>query len=102
MKSAADFLKRAHVRRTLGFAAGPGGLVEVTGHVNDAYRAAAAGEPDAARRGLAEERVRVLKELERQTAARVAAGTDPPADLAFARFHRLAAEGDLLALIGGN
>lgn len=103
LKSAADFFKRAHARRTVPAGDSPGNPAEVTAMVNDAYRAAAGAEPDAAaRRALAEERVRVLKELERQTERGVDTGHLGPAHLALIRFHRLGAEGDLLALTEGK
>jgi hypothetical protein len=102
LKSGADFLKRAHARRRVLPEDQPGGPAEITAMVNDVYRAAAGGEPDAVRRALAEERVRVLKELERQTERGVDVGRLPPEGLALIRFHRLGAEGDLLALTGGK
>jgi hypothetical protein len=67
--------------------------------VADVFRLAAEldGTP-AGRVALYEDRVRVMKEVERYTGDRVNAGTDPPHALAETRFHRLQAEADLLRL----
>jgi hypothetical protein len=75
----------------------PNELQELTRLANDVYGSAAAGAADrVVRRGLIEEWVRVLKELERQTEMRVP-NIDPPHDLSYIRFHRLGAEAELLA-----
>jgi hypothetical protein len=102
LKAGAEFLRLTHVRRMIGFNTSSNSLAEVTAMVNDVYRVAADAEPDAAgRRTMTEERVRVLKELERQTEDSVP-NILPPADLDFIRFHRLRAEAELLALAGGK
>jgi hypothetical protein len=100
LRAGLDYLVRTAVVRMMPLRdfPPPNELQELTRMVNTAYRAAAAGEADpAARRGLIEEWVRVLKGLERQTEMRVP-NVDPPEDLAYIRFHRLGAEAELLAV----
>ena len=67
---------------------------------DDVYRIAAEGEPAGVRTGLFEERVRALVHAERRAESRVRSGTDPPEQLDFIHFHRLAAEAELLRLTG--
>jgi len=99
LQAGVDYLRRTHVRRLV---ANPSGFTEAARMADDVYRAAAADEPDpAGRRALIEERVRVLKELERQT-ENLVPNIHPPADLDLVRFFRLRAEGDLLASAGGK
>ncbi|MBN9523442.1 hypothetical protein J0H58_33845 [bacterium] len=98
LKAGVEYLLRMHAgRRGAGVCRESNELVALVGMVNDVYRAAA-GVPGVERAGLVEERVRALKELERVTEAQVNAGADPPELLHFIRFHRLAAEGELLEL----
>lgn len=97
LKAGVEYLLGTHrSRNRIARCFAPDELVELTGMVNDVYRAAAAGAADPA--ALVEERVRVLKELEREVQQKVDFGTDPPQNLDFVRVHRLAAEGELLAL----
>ncbi len=98
LQAGVDYLLRVHLSRcAIGRCFMPSELVELTGMVNDVYQAAVEGEADPTTRvALVEERVRVLKELERYTEAQVNAGQEVPYRLAFIRFHRLGAEGELL------